>query len=228
MGPLFESDPGLPITANAAVVGPVGGFGWKLSLHHGSPHTAKISLVEVLPSTPLVLGIQYPFGTHFSVTAFASTGCESNFRYTCQESFEQVTSIGEVRNSQGNVYHFDNSTGLLTVRVIMTPNGFVGTTEEGWVFPDFTTQGKWGDGLALGHFERAGVLLPVEKGNPWLQIEADCQRGTGDRASFCESMPPTASIQVCDEGFEQVAYDKCCSFTEPTSCIFADGSIKVV
>lgn len=109
----------------------------------------------------------------------------------------------------------------------MTPNGFVGTTADGWVFPDFTTPGKWDKGLALRHFERAGVLLPIKNNNPWLEIEADCPHGTGDRSSFCEAMPPMTTIQVCMEGFEQVAYDKCCSIVDPTSCIFANGSVQV-
>lgn len=226
MGSMFASDLGLPITANAAVVGPVGGFGWLLKLNQGAPHTAKINLVEVLPSTPLVLGIQYPPGTNFTITAFAKTGCTPNSRYICQEIFQPVSSMAQVRSSQGNVYHFDESTGLLTVRVIMTPNGFVGdTTQGGWVFPDFSTPGKWDKGLALRHFERAGVLLPIKNNNPWLQIEADCPRGMGNRASFCQDMPPAMAIQVCEEGFEQVAYDKCCSLVDPSSCAYADGSV---
>ena len=40
-------------SANGAVAGPVGGFGWRLKLNQGAPHTTKINLVEALPSTPI-------------------------------------------------------------------------------------------------------------------------------------------------------------------------------
>ena len=60
LGSLFHSDNGLPVTANADVVGPTGGFGWLLKLNNGAPHTLKLEHIEVSPNSPLLLSLPYP------------------------------------------------------------------------------------------------------------------------------------------------------------------------
>ena len=37
LGKMFASKPGLPVTADADIAGPVGGFGWYLQLDQGAP-----------------------------------------------------------------------------------------------------------------------------------------------------------------------------------------------
>merc|ERR1711862_379491 len=54
------TDNGLPVTANADIVGPTGGFGWLLKLNNGAPHTIKLDFIEVSPDSPLMLSIAYP------------------------------------------------------------------------------------------------------------------------------------------------------------------------
>merc|ERR1712242_300233 len=46
--------------------------------------------------------------------------------------------------------------------------------------------------------------------------------GTTSEGIFCSQSPPAAAANpnVCSVGFEQVAYDRCCSITSPTECEF--------
>ena len=216
-GAMFASDNGLPVTANSDIVGPVGGFGWLLTLDYGAPHTVRINEIELLPETPLVLGIAYPPGTSFNITAHAAY-CErsqNERRYACDEVFTSVWSAAQVRASNGNTYHFDNATGLLTIRVIMVPQTFTGDPD--WELWDFGTVGKWGSGYALDRFERDGVLLPIKAYGPWLEITADCPRN----GAYCAQAPPPVQPEVCSSGYEQVAYDKCCMSSDPSICEYA-------
>jgi len=217
-GPLFEADNGLPVTASANIVGPIGGFGWLLKLNKGAPHSVKLELIEVKPDSPLLLSIAYPLGTGFTITANAKWCTPSN-NYSCQETFHSVASVKEVRESLGNTYHVD-SNGILTVRIIQTPQSFIGDPD--WLLPNYDTAGKWGSGYALDRFSRNGVLLPVRSSGPWLEILADCSRGTGNLAAYCSEDIAEVSSEVCPDGYDQVSYDKCCSNVE---CLFADGSI---
>jgi hypothetical protein len=108
----------------ADVVGPVGGFGWKLELFEGAPKSIRFSLIEVAPETPLLLSIAYPSGTSFTIIAHAGW-CSDDVNFSCTEKFHQVESIDEVRNSIGNTYNVD-SEDVLTLRIIQTPKLFVG------------------------------------------------------------------------------------------------------
>merc|ERR1712183_616833 len=136
-----------------------------------------------------------------------------------QETFHSVASVKEVRESLGNTYHVD-SNGILTVRIIQTPQSFIGDPD--WLLPNYDTAGKWGAGYALDRFSRNGVLLPVHSYGPWLEIQADCSRGTGNLAAYCSEDITEVSSEVCPDGYDQVSYDKCCSNVE---CLFSDGSI---
>jgi len=188
-GPLFENYPGLPITANADIVGPVGGYGWMMELDDGAPKNLRIDFVEVKDDTPMLLGIRYPPGTGVTIVANAAY-CSPNNSYTCQETFHSVGSIEEVRTSLGNAYYM-SSEGLLVVRIIMSPQTFTGSPE--WIKPDFDTIGKWGNGFALDRFERDGILLPEMSYGPYIDITADCSGGV-----YCSASQNGASVAAKD------------------------------
>eukprot|EP00591_Stephanopyxis_turris_P000730 CAMPEP_0195512014 /NCGR_PEP_ID=MMETSP0794_2-20130614/4132_1 /TAXON_ID=515487 /ORGANISM="Stephanopyxis turris, Strain CCMP 815" /LENGTH=1294 /DNA_ID=CAMNT_0040639729 /DNA_START=53 /DNA_END=3934 /DNA_ORIENTATION=+ len=216
-GPMFASDHGLPVTANPDIVGPVGGYGWLLKLNGGAPHTVRIELTEVLSTTPLVLGVAYPLGTSFTITAHAAY-CSPSSYYTCKEIFHEVPSMSNVRESLGNAYHVD-SNGMLTLRIIQSPKTYTGSPE--WIMPDLNTIGKWGKGYAIGSFSRGGVTLPTMGYGPYLEIRANCPGGND--GVFCAAIPQDVSPQVCEDGYEQVAYDKCCQVGDSSVCVFPGG-----
>ena len=170
LGGRFKNDKGLPVTANADIVGPVGGFGWKLQLLKGAPKSIRLLEIEVDPATPLLLSIAYPPGTSFNITANAKL-CTPSVKYTCKEEFRRVASIAEVRKSLGNTYHVDPK-GVLTFRVIQTPKTFVGRPE--FFLPQYTDVGKDGNGVALERFERDGIRLPRYTDGNFLLVEANC------------------------------------------------------
>lgn len=163
----------------------------------------EVNFIEVDPGTPLIIGIQYPPSVGISITANAAW-CSDSQNYSCKEIFHSVSSPGEVRNSLGNTYHLDTN-GFLTVRIIMTPQTFTGTPE--WIFPDYSTVGKWGNGVAIDRFSRDGITLPKHAYGPWLNIDSECSSPDG---VYCSDTPVAVSPVVCSEGFEQISYDKCC------------------
>ena len=85
LGPRFANNPGLPVTASADIIGPVGGYGWLLELDGGAPRKMTLSQVEVDPATPLLLSVAYPLGTMFRITASAPAWCSllEDARYSC-------------------------------------------------------------------------------------------------------------------------------------------------
>jgi len=210
-GPTFDldADPlgGLPITAQPEIVGPTGGFGWLLTLNDGAPKTLRIKYVEVDPSTPLMLGIAYPVGTSFTIRASAAW-CTPGAYYSCEEDFTEVDSPNAVRNSAGNTYHFDESKGLLYLRIIMSPATYTGDTlftpSPTWHLWDYDTIGKWGSWWAIDRFSRADVTLPKHAYGSYLTIHADCQAS----GAFCSQRPLEMEPEVCSQS-SQVAYDKC-------------------
>ena len=210
LGSLFDSsndpDGGLPVTIQPEITGLAGGFGWLLTLDGGAPHTLRISDIEVMPNTPLLLSIAYPLGTSFQIKAKASTWCGENCDRSCEESFTPVSSVQEVRHSEGNSYHFDDETGLLTIRIIMYPTAYTG--EPDWKLYTFDDKGRDGE-YSLFRFERNGVLLP-KKSYPdaMIEIVADCTQN----GAYCQDGAPVTSAydDVCSTSFEQVSYDKCC------------------
>ncbi|KAI2493236.1 hypothetical protein MHU86_21310 [Fragilaria crotonensis] len=155
LGGKYKNDAGLPVTANAQIVGPVGGFGWKLQLYKGAPKSIRFSEIEVDPATPMLLSIAYPPGTKFTITA-SSSYCKPSVQYTCQDTFRQVASVAAVRKSIGNTYHVSTN-GVLTLRLIQTPKTFVGRPD--FFLPKYTDEGRDGNGVALERFERDGIRL---------------------------------------------------------------------
>ena len=246
LGPRFSNDPGLPITANSDIVGPVGGFGWYLTLQDGAPRRMTFSQIEVAPESPLLISIAYPVGTTFSIRASASPVClVNNLRggsFRCNENFVQVSSIQEVRESTGNTYHV-SSEGVLTFRIIQTAANFVGRPD--WFLPSWNDTDRSGRYFALDRFERKGVRLLRRSWGAQLVVEANCPEdkitdwargfwnnllgGLLDRvmgSSFCRvDSLPTEMDQVCPKGFQQVSYDKCCDSSLVDSCIYANGEV---
>jgi hypothetical protein len=215
VGDKFVNDPGLPVTANAHIVGPVGGFGWALELFEGAPKSVLFRQIEVDPTTPLLLSIPYPPGTSFTITAFARW-CDSN-NDLCEETFHQVNSIEAVRSSLGNTYHVD-SNGVLTFRIIQTAKLFLG--KPNFMLPQYSdTPGGWKEIWALARFERDGVRLPKAENGPYLTLDANCASNDG---VYCSQSVSPYNRNVCPSGYSQSAYDTCTSSSGGK--IFANGS----
>lgn len=203
VGELYQKDPGLPITANADIIGLVGGFGWKLELYGGAPKYLRFEEIEVDPSKPMMLSIAYPKGTNFNIVAHAGWCRQDTAEYSCSHRLHQVESIEEVRSSIGNTYHVDEN-GVLTIRIIQTPKTFVGRPE--FFLPDYNSVGKDGKGYALPRFERNGVRLPKYTRTNYLSLEADCDSADG---VYCSDIPLPYEPIVCNPGFRQTGYDIC-------------------
>ena len=248
LGPQFSNDPGLPITANSDIAGPVGGFGWLLSLKAGAPRRMTFSQVEVAPESPMLISIAYPVGTTFRIRASASPMClVNNLRargsFRCNENFRQVSSIQAVRESMGNTYHV-SSEGVLTLRIIQTAADFVGRPE--WFLPSWNDTDRSGRYFALDRFERQGVRLLRRSWGTQLVVEASCPEdkitdwargfwnnllgGLLDRvtpSSFClvDRSPPTKVDRVCPDSWQQMSYDKCCDSSLADNCVYANGEV---
>jgi len=219
-GSRFENDLGLPVTAASSITGLTGGFGWELTFLVGAPKKLTITRTEIKPDSPLILGIPYPEGTKVTIVAelLGNNACKQVAEgYTCREEYHEVDSPEAVRNSQGNAYHMDPS-GFLTVRVIMLSRKFIGSP-DGFTIP--TTETIYEEGYALDRFEREGILLLRRSTKYDITIEADCGvRGNGKEA-YCRGEPTTYRPSVCQNGFEQVSYDKCCDKNDMSSCVYA-------
>lgn len=206
----------MPITARGEIVGPVGGYGWILELNGGAPRTLLIQDIEVLPETPLLVSIAYPNGTTFNVTMHAPSWCwKGSTTFSCSEIFSKVGSLEQVRNGPGNEFFVD-SNGVLTFRVVQTPSGYIGRPK--WFIPNRTDSGLNGIGFALDRFERSGVFLP-RSSNSHMRIEATC----GGSGPYCSAPRVLASYEptVCASGYQQVAYDSCCSLSDTNACVYA-------
>ena len=214
IGPMFAADAGLPVTAQADIAGPVGGFGWLLRFNQGAPKTIKLEQIEVAPDTPLMLNIAYPPGTAFDIRA-VSPYCWNGASLGCTARFTNAASVEAVRTSAGNTY-FMSSSGLLTIRVVQFSNDYIGGP-TGWIFPGYnaTSPGKPNQYL-FERFERGGVLLPSSSQGTYITITANCAGGT-----YCSQSPPVLNPNPCSAGFQQVAYDKCCT---PSQCVCANGN----
>lgn len=210
------SAPGMPLTPTGSLVGPVGGYGWLLSLNGGAPKMIQLHHIAVLPNTPMILTIPYPQGTTFTISA-KSAGCKAvSGVYTCQAQFTQAASIDQVRNGLGNTYYVD-TTGVLTLRVIQNAEGFLG--RPNWFLPNLTDPGRDGLPYAFSRFEENGIFLPEVNNGATITVQADCSSSDG---VYCTQRPSAYDPDVCPSGYIQTAYDKCC--TPSGVCVFADGS----
>jgi hypothetical protein len=210
--------PGLPVTANPEMTGPVGGFGWHLTLTAGAPRDLNLTKVEQSPNSTLLFSVAYPPGTNVTVTATAG-GCSPKAgAYTCEEVFHPVDSVAAVRAGSGNAYHMSPE-GVATIRIVQFPKWYTGNPS--WSLPTYgTPDRKDPAGFAVPKFERGGVLLPNAAGLNRVRIRADCE-GTGP---YCSAPAPAHDPDVCPPGLVQTAYDACCSPSDPSECAYADGS----
>lgn len=218
--PAMGAATGMPVTPTGDVVGPIGGFGWLLTLTAGAPKSIRFQEIVARPDTPMLLAIPYPKGTSFTIIAHAADWCGTeNGAYSCQSQFKAVSSVAQVRNGAGNSYFVD-SNGVLFIRLIETPIDFVG--RPAWFLPQFSDTGRDGNGYAFDKFQRGGVLLPRTTYGPYLTLSADCASSDG---VYCSKAPSVYDPNVCSSGYEQTAYDTCCT-ASGSSCVFADGSTR--
>ena len=227
LGALFDSTNdstgGLPITANAIVSGPTGGFGWSLNLDAGPPKSLRIDQIEIQDfSSPLMLAVPYPQGTGFIITAMVPW-CTPSLTYSCTEQFTPASSIAEVRYSQGNKYFYDNITNMLYVRIIMAPQTYTGDNLYSptakwhiWNTSDLNNKPYDKRVHALDRYSFNGVTLAKYNTASYLQIDADCNPNSSSK--YCTNTPSYVGPQVCPPGYVQVAYDKCCASAGSSNC----------
>lgn len=222
--PSSSVTPGMPLTARSNVNGLSGGFGWIVDFNNTAPRHIDFVDTEIAPNSILLISIPYPNGTTFNVTAEASNCFPVDKKIRCNEIFTKVSTMDEVRKGAGNTYFVD-SNGVLTFRLAQIRFSDVGNPN--WALPNYTTPSYFSrDVWALLRFERDGVLLPVLHQQTSYQIQAKCP--SDDAASsltgFCSEPVPDYDPEVCQMGYVQVAYDKCCQINDKTKCMFADGS----
>jgi hypothetical protein len=218
LGGKFASNNGLSVTAQPEIVGLVGGYGWLFRLNEGAPKELKIREIEVMPDTPLLFSVQYPVGVNVSIKARAASWCWESCTVSCVETFKEVATVNDVRRSDGNVFHHNRSTGLVTIRITMFPLDYTGLPKwKLYNFNDTDTDGKY----ALNRFERKGVLLPRGAySEAYISVLADCSTG-GTNNAFCTGTRPTNvnfDSSICSPGYVQVSYDRCCLSATSTTC----------
>ena len=115
-----------------------------------------------------------------------------------------------MRASAGNTWHFDPTTGLLSVRIVQPPS-------------DHTGSPSWN--LAAGRiapFSRDGIKIERYPWHTETCIEVACAASTTD-SSFCAGNPAEAGPVACAglglSGYVQTAYDMCCSTTDASDCV---------
>lgn len=114
-----------PVPERPAAIGPTGGFGWLLELALGAPKSLRIMNTEILPDSPLALGIADPQSTSFTILQSSVRWCKPEEKFSCSEEFTAVDSIAAVRNGLGNSYYVDTSSrNILWLRVIQGPLDF--------------------------------------------------------------------------------------------------------
>ena len=202
----------LPVTINAEVAGPLGGFGWHLRFDVGAPKRLGIKRIQVPHDTKLLLSIAYPLNvTVASVVAHAPSWClewASATRH-CSTAFMRVGSVAEVRASLGNKFHLD--AGVLTVRIVQPPKSW--TAKPTWTVP-FDPEPP---------FVRDAVRIPRYSWHSELVISVECSASAAD-ATLCEGTAVTNEPTACGTGMVQTAYDQCCTSSDgAATCVDPDG-----
>ena len=203
------------LTARGELAGPVGGYGWIIDFDDAVPREINFVDIEVLPDTPMLVRIPYPTGTTFKITANAAWWCWQNSAFSCSEEFVQVSTVEEVRNGPGNQYCVDN--GAVVFRIVMTPVDHIG--RPNWYIPSVTDPDRSGY-YAIDRIERDGVFLPIF----WYGVSYNLVATCGGSGTYCSGSPVSYDPDVCPAGYEQVAYDYCCSTSNGSQCIGASGS----
>lgn len=216
---------GLPVTANPDIVGITGGYGWLLDLNIPAPRQLTFSTVEVDPDSPLIVSIPYPMGTNFAISAHGAPWCSEGSGYTCSHLYTKASSIDEVRKERGDSYHVDE-TGVLSLRIVMMSDQYIGNARTPFQVPHWSTPGKWNQNFALRRFERDEIRLPMFS-SAEIRVQARCPSdiATSPKNGYCpEVIHNVYDPDVCPVGYVQVSYDKCCAFSDRNNCVFAGGN----
>ena len=214
-GPRFGKGLGsaLPVTLNAEVAGPLGGFGWHLRFTSGAPKRLVIKRIQVPHDTKLLLSIAYPLNTTAaSVVAYAPSWCTpwaSSSRH-CSTTFTRVSSVPAVRASLGNTFHLQR--GVLTLRIVTPPKSW--TARPTWTVPVDP----------IPPFVRDGIRIPRYGWWSELVISVQCPVHVSD-ATLCAGTAVNEEPSACAQGYEQTAYDQCCpnGNTQGDGCVDPEG-----
>mmetsp|Transcript_20238 Transcript_20238/g.42749 ORF Transcript_20238/g.42749 Transcript_20238/m.42749 type:complete len:1211 (-) Transcript_20238:513-4145(-) len=205
----------LPITPNGEVTGPSGGFGWHLRWNDGPPRNLIIEHVQVSPSSNLMLSIAYPSGTTFEIKALSPSWCNpcNNPPWchrSCEHEFSSLSSVQQVRESDGDTYYFDGN--ILYLRLVQPPWDYTGYPN--WVFPENPHP----------PFSRGGESITKFGWGASLSISAfSCG---GNAGVHCTGAVTSAVPAPCPNGFVQTAIDQCCreqNGSPTNSCIGIHG-----
>jgi hypothetical protein len=162
----------------------VGGYGWILTFNGKTPRKITFQRAEVLPNTPLLISIPYPPGTTtFRVTIYAADYCYPTSTNKCSFQFQQVSSMQQVRNGPGNLFHVENS--VLSLRIVQTSRFYLSDSNGNWYLPSLTSTIFGGEFYTIPRFSRDGILLPFGSSGLRVVVEAECG-GTG---TYCTGTP---------------------------------------
>jgi hypothetical protein len=188
----------LPITLNAQVTGPSGGFGWHIKFNGGAPKILQFTEIQMFKASPLLISIAYPKGVGFTITARGPSWCKPSAVLSCRHIFHGVASIRDVRKLLGDAFYVDKA-GIMYMRLVQPPDGHTGSPH--WTLPEWPRP----------PFTRAGLTIPTRSSLfEHIEIATDCATNPG--SDFCAVMPLAAPPKPCKPGWRLVAYDRCCSY----------------
>jgi hypothetical protein len=158
---------GLPLTARGDVVGPTGGYGWIISFKKGAPRSVSFSDPEIKPNSPMIVSMQYPPGSTFTITAHSVDWCWEEDSYKCTSTLRKVSTIVEVTGGVGDTYHFAD--GILTFRMAQTAMMFTGNSS--FVIPTLSSPPRRPDvdQYALYRFEHGSCSAKTTLGPAEIQ-----------------------------------------------------------
>jgi len=187
----------MDIAPNPKITGPVGGFGWLLTLTAGAPKSITFSQVQVEDSDGLIVVLPYPAGTRFSIayqTVGCSSWCQPGWGCLCTWAYRQVSTVAEVRTGRGDEYYFDGA----------------------FLYFRLTAQLNWNIGI-----NGAYAVQPIEPsmswkgvnitGKPWsgtITLTADCAP-TAVGGQYCYVNPAVFPPSPCPAGTVQQGFDRC-------------------
>eukprot|EP00755_Sulcionema_specki_P024031 Sspe_Gene.80330::Locus_50660_Transcript_1_1_Confidence_1.000_Length_4509::g.80330::m.80330 len=156
----------MAVTKNPGIVGP-SGVDWWIWLDDGAPTSFSLSPSQIPPGSEVVVALNYPAGTTFTVTGsfydFKPNDPSPQKLNVSDIPFRLGSSIDDVRgDSKGTSYYFD---GLSLYLRPTLPDGYPAIP-----------------------FYRAGMTLVPDTG-AWFQIHvtADCPSADG---KYCDEAPP--------------------------------------
>eukprot|EP00516_Mucochytrium_quahogii_P000058 CAMPEP_0203756312 /NCGR_PEP_ID=MMETSP0098-20131031/9613_1 /ASSEMBLY_ACC=CAM_ASM_000208 /TAXON_ID=96639 /ORGANISM=" , Strain NY0313808BC1" /LENGTH=1013 /DNA_ID=CAMNT_0050648141 /DNA_START=114 /DNA_END=3155 /DNA_ORIENTATION=+ len=188
-----QNQPGMTITAQTKITGPVNGIGWYFNLDGGSPKMAKIKQIQVANQDVMVLIIPYPPTTKFDITYHAAYWCNeacSSQSQQCTHKFTEVHTLQQLYKAALDGYHFDGK--HLYLRIVQQSDDSL----------DFTYS------RTTPIFTRANIQLPVI--SPYAHIVLKASQCGGNDPYACEktNFKQDDVCQNLGKG-KQVSYDTC-------------------